>query len=74
MSNQSTMCPVCGAVCKLNDIRLVNKCINLAYSCIACGLEFTIAASTNAYEIAKRINHLEGESNDRISQQLSGVS
>lgn len=65
MSNQSTMCPVCGCICKLNDTRLVNRCINLAYGCVTCGLEFTIAASNNAYEIAKRINQLEVHSGNK---------
>lgn len=58
MSNQQTMCPVCGTVCELADTIYVKMAINLAYTCPSCKLRFTIATSANAYEVCNEYKQI----------------
>ena len=64
----NSTCPICGGKAECKETLLVKMSIQLPFTCPDCGLNYTIIASANAFDMGIKLNQIK-QNGDRNAKK-----
>ncbi len=55
----NSTCPICSGNAECNETRIVKMSVQLPFTCSSCGLNYTIIASANAFDMGIKLNQIK---------------